>query len=74
MADCEVNTTGTTTNWIYESNTGTTTTASCTACVHRLPCGYCTILHCACPMQIHRIEPTWYDQIKWTCNTEAKDG
>ena len=38
-----------------------------TYCLHRLPCGYCTMLNRPCPMMGTQIEPTWRPEI--TCET-----
>lgn len=47
-----------------EYDTSTTGTAAHIGvnygCQHKLPCGYCTLLNRACPMQGNTIvEPTW---------------
>ena len=53
---------------ITGTGTGTTTNyvaTSCISCIHKLPCGFCTMLNRICPMQY---TPTWGDGgIKITC-------
>ena len=58
--ECQVNTTGTATGTVNDSSTGTATSFSYTACWHRLPCGYCTIMSRPCPMQTYSVAPNWY--------------
>ena len=38
-----------------------------TSCVHRLPCGLCTLTNKPCPMDRTKIEPTWEN----TCDFNA---
>ena len=40
-------------------------------CLHRLPCGYCTMLNRLCPMMGTQYEPVWKPEI--TCQTGGVD-
>lgn len=56
------------------TGTGTTTNYVPSACIHKLPCGYCTMLRQICPMQFSGtiMTPTWQD-IDITCdNSKTK--
>ena len=50
------------------TGTGTFTNYVATSCIHKLPCGFCTMLNRICPMQFSGavMTPTWQD-VKITC-------
>ena len=52
------------------STTGTTINYVPSACIHKLPCGYCTMLRQICPMQFSGtvMTPGWPD-VKITCES-----
>ena len=57
-------------DYINNDITGSTYGYSIHTCIHKLPCGYCTMLNRVCPMD-HNYQITWTTHPQVTCEAKA---